>query len=89
VSFRECRVRFVIDGSKIIVQRQEGEAKVEECTFEANEVYAVDICFSSGEGKVRSSGPSCGDSSSVLLHALCVVAAQGHGHSHHGVEACG
>ena len=48
--------RFVIDGNKVIVQREEPEKKVEEVTFEANEVYAIDICFSSGEGKVRVPG---------------------------------
>jgi methionine aminopeptidase len=33
--------------------REEGEARVEECTFEANEVYAVDVAMSTGEGKAR------------------------------------
>ena len=46
-----CR-RFVIDGNKTILQREEPDQKVEENTFEANEVYAIDICFSSGDGKV-------------------------------------
>jgi hypothetical protein len=84
----------VIDGSKVIVQRQEGETKVEECTFEANEVYAVDICFSSGEGKVRGSMPVAGHSELFECVSCCVVLvclrepAQGYGHSHHSVEAC-
>lgn len=33
--------------------REEGESKVEECTFEANEVYAVDVAMTTGEGKPR------------------------------------
>jgi hypothetical protein len=44
--------RFVIDGNKIIHQRVEPEQKVEECTFEPHEVYAIDICFTTGDGKV-------------------------------------
>ncbi len=48
-----CPHRFVIDGNKTILQREEPDQKVEEVTFEANEVYAIDICFSSGEGKVH------------------------------------
>lgn len=45
--------RFVIDASKVILLREEPEHKVEECTFEANEVYAVDVAMTSGEGKPR------------------------------------
>ncbi len=44
--------RFVIDGNKIIHQRVEPEQKVEEVTFEPHEVYAIDICFTTGDGKV-------------------------------------
>ena len=46
-------LRFVIDGNKVIVQREEPDKRIDECTFEVNEVYAVDICFSTGDGKVR------------------------------------
>mmetsp|Transcript_6631 Transcript_6631/g.10015 ORF Transcript_6631/g.10015 Transcript_6631/m.10015 type:complete len:388 (+) Transcript_6631:98-1261(+) len=45
--------RYVIDASKVIMLREEGEQKAEECTFEANEVYAVDVAMSTGEGKPR------------------------------------
>eukprot|EP00695_Tsukubamonas_globosa_P002216 TRINITY_DN331_c0_g1_i5.p1 TRINITY_DN331_c0_g1~~TRINITY_DN331_c0_g1_i5.p1 ORF type:complete len:320 (-),score=192.81 TRINITY_DN331_c0_g1_i5:326-1210(-) len=45
--------RFVIDGSKVILQKPTAEQKVEEFTFEANEVYSLDIVFSTGEGKTR------------------------------------
>ena len=44
--------RFVIDGNKTIAQGDEVQ-KVPEIEIEAHEVYAIDICFSSGEGKVR------------------------------------
>jgi len=45
--------RYVIDASKVILLREEPEHKVEECTFEPNEVYAVDVAMTSGEGKPR------------------------------------
>jgi curved DNA binding protein len=45
--------RFVIDGNKVIIQREETEQHVEEITFEPNEVYGMDIAFSTGEGKPR------------------------------------
>ena len=52
--------RFVLDGVKEVALRdptpeelEEGEEKVPECTFEQGEVYAVDVCMSSGEGKSR------------------------------------
>jgi len=50
--------RFVIDAKKEIALRahDKDEEKVEEVTFEANEVYAIDIAISSGEGKGRDSG---------------------------------
>ena len=48
---------FVIDGPKEIALRapnvDEGEERVETCTFEENEVYCVDIAMSTGEGKGR------------------------------------
>ena len=42
----------VIDGNKVIIAREDATQKVDDCTFEENEVYAIDICLSSGEGKV-------------------------------------
>lgn len=45
--------RFVIDGNKVILQREEADQKVENYKFEVNEVYAVDIAMSSGDGKPR------------------------------------
>lgn len=47
--------RYVIDGSKMImlVEDEATGQKSEECTFESYEVYAVDVAFSTGEGKPR------------------------------------
>lgn len=45
--------RFVIDGNKVIVLREEDNQKVEECTFEQYEVYAIDVAMTTGEGKPR------------------------------------
>lgn len=45
--------RFVIDASKVILLRDDSDKKAETCTFEAGEVYAVDVCFTTGEGKPR------------------------------------
>lgn len=44
--------RFVIDGNKMVLLREEGE-KVDPCTFEQYEVYAIDVAMSTGEGKPR------------------------------------
>jgi len=55
--------RFVIDGVKEVAlkdptadEMEAGEEKVDECTFEQGEVYAVDVAMSTGEGKPRPSG---------------------------------
>jgi len=45
--------RFIIDGDKVILNRYDVEQKVETITFEPNEVYAVDIVMSTGEGKPK------------------------------------
>ncbi|KAG2432330.1 hypothetical protein HYH02_013050 [Chlamydomonas schloesseri] len=45
--------QFVIDGSKCILNKPTPDQKVEDAEFEENEVYAVDIVVSSGEGKPR------------------------------------
>jgi len=45
--------RFVIDGKKNIFLRSDGEERIEACTFEANEVYSIDVAMSTGEGKPR------------------------------------
>lgn len=46
--------QYIIDGSKVVLLRgDEPEHKVEEFTFEANEVYSIDVIMSTGEGKPR------------------------------------
>lgn len=45
--------RFVIDGNKVVLNKTSPEHKAEEAVFEENEVYAVDICYSTGEGKPK------------------------------------
>lgn len=45
---------FVIDGTKVVLLRgDDPEVKVEEHTFEVNEVYAIDVIMSSADGKPR------------------------------------
>jgi curved DNA binding protein len=49
--------QFVIDGNKIVLQREDAEAKQDEVTFEMYESYAVDICFTTNKtGKPTESG---------------------------------
>lgn len=48
--------RFVIDGNKMILLKDEPDQKIEACTFETGEVYAIDIAMSTGEGKPRETG---------------------------------
>lgn len=48
--------RYVIDGKKVILLKEDGEHKVDPCKFEAFEVYSVDVAVSSGEGKPRDAG---------------------------------
>jgi len=45
--------RFVIDGNKVIISKATLDHKVEEFEFEENQVYAVDIVMSTGEGKAK------------------------------------
>lgn len=44
--------QFVIDGNKVILSISNPETRVDEAEFEENEVYAVDIVTSTGDGKV-------------------------------------
>jgi curved DNA binding protein len=44
--------KYVIDGSKMVLLREEGE-KVDPCTFEQYETYAIDVAMSTGAGKPR------------------------------------
>ncbi|URD82806.1 Proliferation-associated protein 2G4 [Musa troglodytarum] len=45
--------QFVIDGNKVIISVTNPETRVDEVEFEENEVYAIDIVTSTGEGKPR------------------------------------
>lgn len=45
--------QFVIDANKCVLNRPSPEHKVEDQEFEENEVYAVDIVVSTGEGKPK------------------------------------
>lgn len=53
--------RFVIDGVKEVALRDptpdelanEGEEKLPKCEFEQNEVYAIDVAMSTGDGKAK------------------------------------
>lgn len=49
--------QYIVDGNKVILLRDDSnETKVDSCTFETLEVYAIDIAMSSGEGKPRQLG---------------------------------
>ena len=43
----------VIDGNKVVLSVSNADTKVDDAEFEENEVYAIDIVTSIGEGKVR------------------------------------
>ena len=45
--------QFVIDGNKCVLNKPNPETKVEDGEFEENEVYAIDIVLSTGEGKPK------------------------------------
>jgi len=45
--------RYIIDGNKVILLRNDPEQKVEECEIEVNEVYALDVAMSTGDGKPK------------------------------------
>ena len=48
--------QFVLDANKVIMASDETTDKVDEVTFEPNEVYTVDIALTKGDGKTRSIG---------------------------------
>jgi len=47
--------RFVIDGNKVIIGKRDHAMKVDTAEFQTNEVYSVDICLSTGDGKPKHS----------------------------------
>lgn len=46
---------FMLEAEKTIALRRDPEQRVDEVTFEANEVYAIDIAMTTGDGKPRAS----------------------------------
>jgi len=47
--------RFVIDGEKVILNKEDVDNRVDVITFEPNEVYAIDVVVSTGDGKPKES----------------------------------
>ncbi|KAK4268569.1 hypothetical protein QN277_025206 [Acacia crassicarpa] len=45
--------QFVIDGNKVVLSVSNPETRVDDAEFEENEVYAIDIVASTGEGKPK------------------------------------
>jgi curved DNA binding protein len=43
--------RFVIDGNKLIAQKLDVENRTPRVTFEPNEVYTIDVCYTTGNDK--------------------------------------
>lgn len=54
--------RYVVDGSKAIMNRRdvEGGTAVDEWEFEENEVYSIDVVMSTGDGKAKARDAKCG-----------------------------
>lgn len=50
--------QFVIDANKVILSVSNPDTRVDEAEFEENEVYAIDIVASTGEGKVMKESQS-------------------------------
>jgi curved DNA binding protein len=48
--------QFIIDANKMILLKDEPDQKIDACTFESGEVYAIDIAMSTGEGKPKETG---------------------------------
>ncbi|GJQ13622.1 hypothetical protein GpartN1_g5413.t1 [Galdieria partita] len=51
--------RYVIDGNKVVLAKPTFDQKVDVYEFQENEVYAIDIAMSTGEGKTREEGTRC------------------------------
>ena len=45
--------KHLIDGNKVIINKETFEQKVEDQEFQVNDVIALDIYVSSGEGKTK------------------------------------
>lgn len=47
--------KHLIDGNKVIINKETFEQKVDAFSFDKNEVYVLDIMVSTGEGKLKES----------------------------------
>jgi methionine aminopeptidase len=67
--------QYVIDGKKMILLREleQDQQKVEACTFETGEVYAIDIAMSTGDGKPRDLGTYYGTAVGVAVACLFMM----------------
>ena len=45
--------RYMIDGEKCVLAKPDVDNKVDDQTFERNEVYHIDVAMSTGDGKTR------------------------------------
>nr|WCZ58561.1 ErbB-3 binding protein 1 [Andalucia godoyi] len=45
--------QYIIDGNKTILARPSIDQKVDEVTFENNEVYSIDVVYTTGDGKLK------------------------------------
>lgn len=66
--------QFVIDGNKVILSVSNPDTRVDDAEFEENEVYAIDIVTSTGEGKVIEESRWTQIPSILLQHYLTVPA---------------
>jgi methionine aminopeptidase len=45
--------RFLIDGNKVILNKETHDAKVSECEFGVNQIFILDVYCSTGEGRPK------------------------------------
>lgn len=51
--------KHLIDGNKVIINKETFEQKVEDQEFNINDIFALDVFVSSGEGKPKESDVRC------------------------------
>lgn len=47
--------KLLLDGTKVIINKETAEQKVPDCDFEPNDVFILDVYVSTGEGKPKES----------------------------------
>lgn len=47
--------KYLIDGNNVIINKETFDQKVEDVEFQVNDVYALDVIVSTGEGKTKES----------------------------------